>query len=127
MPALVQAGFACITELLIAGIRGKPLWGHVHPQEVLAVIWLGVAGTAITYLIYFHLIRVWGSTRTSINTYFQPFVGVSLGVLVLGERLEPRVWGAIAITTVGTALFAAGNRMRALLRWPLRKRSARPR
>ena len=65
------------------------------------MIWLGVFGSSLAYLIYFRLVHVLGATRMSLITYVMPIVGIVLGVLVLDETLDLR-------TIVGTAIILGG-------------------
>lgn len=66
-----------------------------------AVIWLGVIGTAFAYLLYFYLIQAWGPTRSTLVTYVMPVVAVLLGVLFLEETIS---WQLVA----GGALIIGG-------------------
>lgn len=65
---------------------------------LLSVLWLGLLGSCLAYILYFYVLQEWGATRTTLVTYLIPVVGVAAGVLVLGERLDWRtVLGAILI------------------------------
>ena len=67
----------------------------------LSVIWLGLIGSAIAYLMFYRLLNVWGVYRSSLITYVMPVVGILLGVILLGE--------AIGIQTlIGTAMVLGG-------------------
>jgi drug/metabolite transporter (DMT)-like permease len=105
VPALLQSTFAFIGATVLALPFGQPLWTNVHTASVVAVIWLGVAASALTYALYFYFIRHWGSTRTSMNTYIQPIVGVFLGVVILGNHLGTHAWMASFVILVGILLF----------------------
>lgn len=59
----------------------------------LAVLWLGLMGTALAYTAAFYLMRSWGPTRVSLLTYVLPVVAVTLGVVFLGETLH---WQLVA-------------------------------
>ena len=59
----------------------------------LAVLWLGLMGTALAYTAAFYLMRSWGPTRVSLLTYALPVVAVTLGVVFLGETLH---WQLVA-------------------------------
>ena len=72
-----------------------------QPDTILAMLWLGVMGAFVAYLLYFYLIAELGATLASMVTYVFPVVGVVLGVLVLGELLDVRL-------AIGTALVMAG-------------------
>ncbi|MCL4257434.1 MAG: DMT family transporter [Anaerolineales bacterium] len=63
------------------------------PSTWVALLWLGLAGSCAAYLFYYYLIHSVGPTRTTMVTYTFPVVGVTLGVLFLGEALD---WHLIA-------------------------------
>lgn len=79
----------------------RPLRLPQLPLSWVAILWLGLLGTGLAYLLYFYLINAWGSTRSSLITYTMPVIGVALGVSFLGEVLDPRVM-------LGTLLVVAG-------------------
>lgn len=58
------------------------------PITWVAVIWLGLIGSCIAYLLYFYLLHSIGPTRTTMVTYTFPVLGVALGVIFLGETLD---------------------------------------
>ncbi len=63
-----------------------------------SIIWLGILGSCVAYLLYFYLIQEIGSTRTTLVTYLLPVFGVALGVIFLGERLNLQlVFGTILV------------------------------
>jgi drug/metabolite transporter (DMT)-like permease len=66
-----------------------------------AIAWLGILGAGVSYLIFYYLLHTIGPTRISMVTYTIPVVGVALGVLLLGERLD---WSL----AVGTVLIVSG-------------------
>jgi drug/metabolite transporter (DMT)-like permease len=72
-----------------------------QPDTIVSVLWLGVMGAFVAYLLYFFLIAELGATLASMVTYVFPVVGVALGVLVLRELLDLRL-------AVGTVLVVAG-------------------
>jgi drug/metabolite transporter (DMT)-like permease len=80
-----------------------------------AVVWLGLLGSCVAYLLYFGLLQSVGPTRATLVTYVFPVVGVALGVLFLGERLD-------AYLGVGAALVVGGI---AAVNWKPRAASVR--
>ncbi|HET7011870.1 MAG TPA: EamA family transporter [Anaerolineales bacterium] len=66
-----------------------------------ALAWLGVLGSCVAYLLYFGLLQSVGPTRATLVTYVFPVVGVALGVIFLGERLDLNL-------ALGAALVVAG-------------------
>jgi drug/metabolite transporter (DMT)-like permease len=71
------------------------------PITLTGLAWLGVLGTCITSLFWFSLISEVGPSRTSMVTYIFPLVGVILGMVILGEPPDWRIF-------VGGALVLAG-------------------
>lgn len=72
-----------------------------QPDTIVSVLWLGIAGAFIAYLLYFFLIAELGATLAAMVTYVFPVVGVALGVIFLDEVLDVRL-------VVGTALVMVG-------------------
>lgn len=63
-----------------------------------AILWLGVMGTGLAFLLYFYLLHSVGPTRTALVTYVFPLVAVILGVIFLNEGLDWQlVAGAVLI------------------------------
>ncbi|MGB9641063.1 MAG: DMT family transporter [Anaerolineales bacterium] len=79
---------ADILVWMITPIAEHPIVLPVIPLTWLAVIWLGIMGVSLAYILYFYLLHSVGPTRTVLVTYVFPLVGVVLGVLFLGETLD---------------------------------------
>ncbi len=56
-----------------------------------AVLWLGVLGSCVAYILFFYLNNVWGPTRASLVTYVFPVIGLFLGILFLNEAADWRL------------------------------------
>ena len=94
---LVATTLAVVIERPPEGLLAVPASG----EGWLAVLWLGVLGTGLAYLLHFRILERWGPTRASLVTYVIPLVAVTLGFVVLGERLE-------LLELVGAALIIGG-------------------
>jgi drug/metabolite transporter (DMT)-like permease len=101
VPAFFQVSFALVITSVLAIVVESPIHLPDTPRALFAVIWLGVFGSSLAYLIYFRLVHVLGPTRLSLITYVMPIVGIALGVLVLNETIDLR-------TVIGTAIVLAG-------------------
>jgi drug/metabolite transporter (DMT)-like permease len=53
-----------------------------------ALIWLGLLGSCLAYLLYYYLLSTIGPTRSTMVTYLFPVIGVVLGVIFLQEQLD---------------------------------------
>jgi drug/metabolite transporter (DMT)-like permease len=51
-----------------------------------SVLGLAIVGTAVAFILYYHVIEQTSATFVSMVTYLVPIIGVILGVLVLGEQ-----------------------------------------
>lgn len=73
------------------------------PSTILALFWLGLMGSCLAYILYFYVLQAWGATRTTLVTYLIPVVGVTAGVLFLGESLDWRLLagGALILGGIG--------------------------
>jgi len=66
-----------------------------------AILWLGVLGSCLAYVMFFYLMNAWGPTRASLVTYIFPVIGLFLGIIFLQE---PADWRLL----VGTVLIVGG-------------------
>jgi len=80
---------------------------HEHPRlppdasTWMAVAYLAVVGSVISFLGYFSLLKTWSVTSLSFISVFTPAIALLLGFVFLGER--PTMWAV-----VGTILILAG-------------------
>lgn len=91
--SLSQQAVAWLMIAPVAAVVEVPLTLPRLPLTWVGVLWLGILGTAIAYMLYFSLIHSVGPTRTMLVTYVFPLVGVMLGVVFLGEFLS---WAELA-------------------------------
>lgn len=88
---------------------GPEVWG--------ALLGLALLSTAVAYLIYFRLLSNVGATNLLLVTFLIPVSAILLGMVILGERLEPRHFagmGFIALSLMaidGRVLRAAKSRL----------------
>jgi drug/metabolite transporter (DMT)-like permease len=106
IPALFQVGFAFAIVAVLAFVFERPLtvFGAMTPTSLFAVIWLGLLGSGLAYLIFFRILGAWGATRTSMVAYLLPIYGIALGALVLHENVDQRLLVGTALVIGGVAL-----------------------
>ena len=93
--------FAAIYMWILALAADGGLMLPMLPPTIVAVLWLGILGSFVAYLLYFFLIEHLGATMASMVTYMFPVIGVAIGVLMLGERMDVRL-------ALGTVLVVLG-------------------
>jgi len=101
IPAVFQVSFAAVITAAIAIVLEHPWTATPDLQAVFAILWLGILGSGVAYLLVFRLFSRWGATRTTLVAYLIPVVGIALGFLVLQEPLDARI-------LLGTGLVIAG-------------------
>jgi len=121
IPAAFQVGFAFIIVAVLALLFEHPLDFTAPRDALVSVLWLGLLGTGVAYLVFFRLLASWGATRASLVAYLLPVVGVTLGVLVLHEQVDGRFLAGTAMVVGGIALVNLRSGARVTLR---RSRSA---
>jgi drug/metabolite transporter (DMT)-like permease len=104
-PLATAFGQTCAATLILTPIWlliDQP-WQMPTPAAgaVLAVVAMAALSTALAYLIYFRLLATAGATNLSLVTFLIPVSAAALGILFLGERLEPQ-------HIIGFVLIAAG-------------------
>lgn len=97
-PAMLVGAAALLAVSLAAGdgfaMPGDaPTWG--------AIAYLAVAGSVLTFLVYFTLLKTWSVTSLSFISVFTPAIALFLGFIFLDER-------PTALTAVGAVLILAG-------------------
>jgi drug/metabolite transporter (DMT)-like permease len=100
------------SSLLLAAVAYVPAaliqLPHAWPsgQSIAAVLALGVVCTALAFLIFFALIREIGPVRATVITYVNPAVAVTLGVLLLHERLTAGIVVGFVLILCGSVVAA---------------------
>ncbi len=79
-----------------------------------APVFLGIFGSAMTFVIYLHLLKTQEATRMSLSAFVTPIVTVILGWIVLDERLgvETLLGGALVLAGLCCVLVWAPRRRR---------------
>jgi drug/metabolite transporter (DMT)-like permease len=93
--------FASIDAWVLALLADGGVVLPTRLETIVAIAWLGILGSFVAYVLFFFLIEHLGATMASMVTYLFPVVGVGLGVLLLGERMDVRL-------AIGTVLVLIG-------------------
>ena len=127
-PLQAAAGQVTTSTLLILPIMllVEPPWLQAAMPSI--VTWSALAGlallsTSLAYVLYFRILAVAGATNLLLVTFLIPVMAIPLGAGVLGERLELRHLGGMAL--IGIGLAAIDGRLWRSFRAPA-KTAARP-
>jgi drug/metabolite transporter (DMT)-like permease len=97
-PAMLVGALALAAASLVSG------GGLQLPRDLAtwaAVAYLAIAGSVVTFLVYFSLLKTWSVTSLSFISVFTPAIALLLGFVFLDER--PTIW-----TAIGAGLILAG-------------------
>lgn len=101
LPVLLRAQLVALVVVAPFGLWSLP-GSHFAWGPALAMLPLGILGTGLAFVLMTTLVGRVGGPRGAIATYFVPVVAIALGVLFLGERIEP-----VAVLGAGLVLVGA--------------------
>jgi drug/metabolite transporter (DMT)-like permease len=106
-PAMLVGAVALLATSILAndGFRlpvDAPTWG--------AIAYLALAGSVVTFLAYFTLLKTWSVTSLSFISVFTPAIALLLGFVFLNERptLLAGVGAVLILVGVITAVSKSG-------------------
>jgi drug/metabolite transporter (DMT)-like permease len=110
--ALASTGVAAVASLP-AGVAQAP--AHVWRGEtIVAILVLGVVGTALAYLFFFALIQQAGPAYATLVTYLVPPIALAYGAIFLGERFGLYAFVGLVLILGGVALATGAVRLASL-------------
>jgi len=93
MLSTLQLGFAMLWMIIPTLLWEKPWAMQPTALAWASVLWLGLVGAGLAYLIFFRLLKIIGATPATMVTYVIPVFAVTFGVIFLHERLY---WAQLA-------------------------------
>jgi drug/metabolite transporter (DMT)-like permease len=100
LPVLLNAQIAALVIVVPFGIAQIPGSAWAWPSAI-AMIPLGVLGTAVAFVLMTSLVGRVGGPRGSVAIYFVPIVAMILGVIVRNDTIEPVAIAGIALVLLG--------------------------
>ncbi len=117
----VVIGAVAIIAATLLTVHPLPNPAEVDAVAILAMLTLGVVNTVLAYFLFYKLIKEWG-VRASLVTYAMPPIGVTLGFLLLDEKIDWRLIVGAALILFGIVVAKAQKPMTLLI--PVRTRLA---
>lgn len=74
------------------------------PAAMGAVLGLALISTALAYILFFRVLASAGATNVALVTLLIPVSAIALGAVVLGETVEARQIGGMALIALGLAM-----------------------
>ena len=110
--AISQA--SCVAAVLLLPLVPLELAGHPMPPLDLpglaAVVYLGVGSTAVAWSLWYRGYAASHATVAAAAFFAQPVIGATLGVLALGEVIDPSFVGGFVLIGAGVMVMTLGGR-----------------
>jgi drug/metabolite transporter (DMT)-like permease len=75
-----------------------------RPAYLLGVAWLGIAGSVVTFPLYFSLIQRMGAGRAAYTSVLIPVIAMLISTLVEGYRWSPLAISGALLAVAGMAI-----------------------
>jgi drug/metabolite transporter (DMT)-like permease len=105
----VTASLAISALVLLPFVVAAPPASTPSADALLSVVVLGVACSALGFLLFFALIAEVGPGRATVITFVNPVVAVALGIVLLGEGLGPSAVAGLLLILAGSWLSTGGK------------------
>jgi drug/metabolite transporter (DMT)-like permease len=103
--------FNAVAMVLATGLMGvvaalverhRPM--VLDPGPIAALLYMAVAGTAVTFPLYFWLLEHMEARQVALIAYGTPVVALFIGAAVMSEPMTVRIWVGSAMVVVGVAV-----------------------
>jgi len=101
---LYQLAISAVLLLVLAAASGTPMPLRLSPIAWSSMLFQIVVVTAISYVVWFGLIRTYPATKLAVFTLLTPVFGLMLGALLLAEQLTLRLLLALLAVALGIVL-----------------------
>jgi len=112
IPGIGVSALSLCVAAAIYLVPGIVQWPTTAPpaRSVWSVVVLGLVCTALAFVLFYELIAEIGPSRSTVITYLNPAVALTLGVLVLGEQVTVGMLVGFPLVLLGSVLATRGPR-----------------
>jgi len=100
----VAMAYAAATMGVVAALVERHRSLVFSPGPVVALLYMAIAGTAITFPLYFWLLEHMEARQVALIGYGTPVVALFLGAVFMGEPITARTLAGSAMVVVGVAV-----------------------
>lgn len=105
---LVAVPLFTLSWLLLDGTWPR----DVPTQATWAIVYLGVFGSALGFILYFHVLARMAASRVALITLLTPVLALLIGMLANGEAIGIREIAGTGVILAGLAIYQWGGRLR---------------
>ena len=107
-PGILRSAIPLLSATVVMGLATFAVESPVEIPHLaitwIALLWLGILGSGLAFLLVYALVHEIGPTRTTMVTYLFPLGGVILGVSFLHEALTWQLVGGAALIIASLAV-----------------------
>lgn len=104
-----QLGTGLLILLFITDFSGiSNIHSDIH-ASIGMIVGLGLLGTGLAYIAYYHIVRTLGAIIASSVTYIPPIVALLIGAFLVDEDIEVSAYAATILIFVGVWLLTSKN------------------
>jgi drug/metabolite transporter (DMT)-like permease len=113
-----QLAGAFVLLLIVALVTRQTAHLAWTPTAVASVLFQGIGVSFVSYLAWFWLLRRYFASHLSVFSFMTPLFGVTMGVVILHERLTLSFAVGAVLVLLGIAVVSRADWIRGLLRRP---------
>jgi drug/metabolite transporter (DMT)-like permease len=114
-PLVVALASTAVSTLVVLPVGAAQAPSEAwHGKTIMAVLVLGIVGTAIAYLLFFALIQRAGPNYATLVTYLVPPIALFYGAVFLGESFGAIDFASLGLILLGVALATGSVRLASL-------------
>lgn len=99
-----QMGLGALGLLLAGALMERPAAANYSPAALLALLYLAVFGSAVTFVVFYGLLKQMAAVQLSTLSFITPIVAVFVGWLALGEVLGVNTLPGAGLVVLGVAM-----------------------
>ena len=105
----IPMGLCSLTMAVLAWILERDMSIVWSTETIVALLYLAIAGSAVTFTLYFWLLQFVPLTRLSLITYCVPVVAVTIGISVMGDTAGRGTIAGTLLILGGVSLAITGR------------------
>lgn len=84
---------------------------HMEPRAAWSILYLGIFGSVIGFMLYFTLIHEWPANRVALITLVTPVIALMIGHLFNAERIGLYEWVGAAVILAALVSYVYGDQL----------------
>ncbi|MEJ2320914.1 MAG: DMT family transporter [Gammaproteobacteria bacterium] len=92
-------------------VDGASMPQQMEPKVAWSILYLGVFGSVIGFMLYFSLVHAWPANRVALITLVTPMLALMIGMGLNDERIGPLEWLGAGMILMALASYVYGDQL----------------